>query len=114
MTDSLDPEDAPSLSDYVKAPPKDAAFVERCHASAVELVDNLLGSVTITTDGQRELRWQAVLATGANLWGRRRRLTEGSAAMNDGVVVTSPDRPTRDPLDAARHILGDLLGPGIA
>lgn len=54
-----------------------------------------------------------MLVTGANLWSRRRRLAEASVGM-DGQIVATPERPTRDPLDAARHILAPLLGPGIA
>ena len=106
--------ETPTLADYLKAPTRDAAYVEHCQTVATGLVDRHIGGAAADSPEFAAARWQAILVTGANLWTRRRRLVEGSAAMSDGMVVSSPDRPTRDPLDAARHILGTYLGPGIA
>lgn len=93
---------------------RDGAFIAECEAAAEGMVAALLPvPETVLNEGARALRRQAVLAAGANLWSRRRRLTEAGGVV-DGQIVATPERPTRDPLDAARHILAPLLGPGIA
>lgn len=97
-----------SFVDYVKAPAKDEPYARNCETAATTLVAGLIGKATVTD----ELRRQAIWTTGANLYQRRQRLMELRAP--DGSVQYTPDRPTRDPLDAARHLLADALGPGIA
>lgn len=98
-----------TLTDYLRAPDRDSAYVAQCESAATLLVNGLIGGAEVSEG----LRLQAILTTGANLYQRRQRLTELRSAV-DGTVQFTPDRPTRDPLDAARHILRHELGPGIA
>lgn len=99
----------PTLSQYLRASERDREYVEQCESAARTLVNGLIGNVQV----DEGLRQQAVLTTGANLYQRRQRLTEQRGSM-DGTVQFTPDRPTRDPLDAARFMLATVLGPGIA
>lgn len=99
----------PTLLEYLRAAERDREYVEQCENAATTLVAGLIGDV----DVDPALRRQAILTTGANLYQRRQRLTELRGSP-DGTVQFTPDRPTRDPLDAARYMLGTALGPGIA
>lgn len=101
--------DPVTFVDYVRAPTRSVEFATECETSATALVDALIGARTVNP----VLRRQAIFLTGANLYQRRQRLTEQQGS-SDGTVQFSPDRPTRDPLDAARHLLRNELGPGIA
>ena len=109
------PDPGATLAEYVgDRRGHDSEFIAECETAAEGMVAQLLPvPSTALSDEARALRRHAVLVTGANLWSRRRRLAEASVGM-DGQIVATPERPTRDPLDAARHILAPLLGPGIA
>ena len=98
-----------TLADYVRASPKDAAYVADCAATAEILVARLVGTAKVPT----EVREHAVLATGANLFSRRLTTTELNNYSN-GLVQSIPQRPALDPLTPARGILAGHLGPGIA
>lgn len=114
MATAPQPPQGVTLAEYVgDRHNRDAEFIAECEASAEGLVAQLLPAGEVLTEHARSLRRQAVLTAGANLWSRRRRLTEAGGVV-DGQIVATPERPTRDPLDAARHILAPLLGPGIA
>lgn len=98
-----------TFAHYVGAGPRGEAYATQCEQVAETMVDKLIGSTTVDPATRR----QAVLSTAGNLYQRRLRLTELNGYV-DGTIQHTPDRPTRDPLDAARHILGLELGPGIA
>jgi len=114
-TTSTPPAAGVTLAEYVgDRRGHDSEFIAECEAAAEGMVAQLLPVPPDALNAEAlALRRHAVLVTGANLWSRRRRLAEAGVGM-DGQIVATPERPTRDPLDAARHILAPLLGPGIA
>lgn len=97
-----------TLTEYVQAPEKSAAFVAECETRAEALVTQRLGGRAIP----EAVRGLAVLEVGADLYHRR-------AARNGVVSFDSPEavqtvRIARDPMRAADDILRPYLGPAIA
>lgn len=97
------------LSKYVKASQNDTEFVKSCLNSAEHMIDKYIGPASVP----EEVRDQAVLQTGANLFLRR-------AGRRDITGFTTPEaavmtqRPALDPLTPARPLLRPYLGVGIA
>jgi len=98
-----------TLAQYVRADTGDLAFVTECEAAAHQLVSQLVGDVTIPAEPLAA----ALLDVGANLYQRRITQHDMPDFAGDG-TITSPWRPARDPLTAARAILRPWLGPGLA
>lgn len=86
----------------------DAAFIGECVAEALGLVGQVVGTVTSVPT---EIRDRAVIEVGSELYHRRQAPNGISQfATPDG----APMRVARDPMNAARAILGPFLPLGFA
>lgn len=97
-----------TLTEYVGAPTKDAAFVVECETRATALIDQRL-SGRVLPDAVKAL---AVLEVGADLY-YRRSARNGIAAFDSSETV-NPVRIARDPMRAVDDILRPYLGPALA
>lgn len=98
------------LFDYVRADPTDREFVTECAATASSLVGERVGE---NTRVPAEVRAQAVLEVGANLF-QRRLNRQGQPSFTDPDFMQSPHRPALDPMTPAWPLLRPYLEPGIA
>lgn len=98
-----------SLSDYVRADPRDEAFVQECADTASQLVGERVGAADVPA----QVRSQAVLEVGANLY-QRRLNRQGAPSFTDPEMMASPHRPALDPMTPAWPLLRPYLEPGIA
>ncbi|WP_165217245.1 hypothetical protein [Schaalia sp. ZJ1691] len=98
-----------TLADYVRADPRDAAFVTECEQTASELVTRRVGGAAVP----ESVLHAAVMEVGANLFQRRISRT-GQSSFTDPETMGNPHLPALDPLTPAWPLLAPYLGPGIA
>lgn len=103
---------AESLSAYVKASDKDAAYVADCAEQATAMVDQFIadnGRTGVTLPPSIKAR--AVLEVGAELY-YRRSARLGIAGLDS--EETAPIRISRDPMRAAYDLLRPYTKPALA